>query len=314
MTAPSSALMPAGSVRVLRVGTRGSALALVQTQRVIDALKTTAPHVQCEVVVISTQGDRDKQTPLSQIGGQGVFASEIQQALLRGEIDCAVHSAKDLPSQLPDGSLLAAVLDREDRRDALVSRYAGGIAGLPPGARVGASSPRRRAQLLVTRPDVEMVELRGNVDTRMRKVLDDPEQAYDAALLAVAGVERMGWGDRISERLDVATFTPAPGQGALAVECRSDDSAVQALLEAVADPNATAEVAAERAFLRAIGGGCRSPLAATAQVVGDRIHIWAMFADEGMSRVAFTQDEADLDDGPDLAQRLARELQKQVAQ
>lgn len=313
MSAPPASPTPTGAVRTLRVGTRGSALARRQAQRVIDALAGIHPKLRCDLIPIATQGDRDKQTPLSILGGQGIFAKEIERALLAGEIDCAVHSAKDLPSILPDGLVLAAVLDRQDPRDALISRYTGGLAGLPPGARVGASSPRRKAQLRVARPDVEMVELRGNVDTRIAKVLDDPEGRYDAAILAVAGIERMGWGERIAERLDIAAFTPAPGQGALAVECRAADDDVRALLAAIADPAATAEVEAERAFLRAIGGGCRAPLAATARVEGDRIHLWAMFADEAMTRIAFAQDEADVEDGPALAAALARQLREQVA-
>jgi hydroxymethylbilane synthase len=285
----------------------------VQAQRVIDALAAVRPDLHCEIVVISTEGDRDKQTPLSLIGGQGIFVKELQRSLLEGKIDCAVHSVKDLPATLPAGSVLAAVLDRADPRDALISCFAGGLSDLPPGARVGASGPRRKAQLKVARRDVEMVELRGNVDTRVAKVLDDSSNGYDAAILAVAGLERMGWGERIAERLDIETFTPAPGQGALGVECRADDQLIAALLASVADPIATDEINVERAFLAAIGGGCRSPLAATARVERDRIRVWAMLSNEDMTRVAFAQDEADLEDGPALAAELAEHLKRQVA-
>lgn len=302
-----------GAVRTVRIGTRGSALAQLQAQQVVNALQAVRPELTCELVIVSTQGDRDKQTPLSVIGGQGIFVRELQRALQDGEIDCAVHSAKDMPAQFPEHSVLAAILDRIDPRDVLVSRHAGGLAALPAGARVGASSPRRKAQLQVARPDLHMVELRGNIDTRISKVLDDPEQRYDAAILAAAGIERMGWSARISEWLDVATFTPAPGQGALGVECRASDSALRLLLAEVADPRATAEVETERAFLRALGGGCRSPLAATARVERDRLHLWAMFSNEDMTRVAFAQDEADLEDAADLAESLARDLQRQVS-
>jgi hydroxymethylbilane synthase len=293
------------ATRVLRLGTRGSALARRQTQRVIDAVQRAHPDIQCEAIVLTTGGDRDKQTPLAIIGGQGIFVKELQRAILDGELDCAVHSAKDLTSTSPDGLTLAALLDRADPRDALLSRHPGGLAGLPAGARVGTSSQRRKAQLMLARPDLEPVELRGNIDTRIAKALDMPDSGYDAAILAAAGVERMGWGARISAYLDVDTFTPAPGQGALAVECRADDRATRELLASIADPIVTAEVEAERAFLRAVGGGCRSPIAAHARVDGDLISMWAMYANEELSRLATTHDEADLEDALALAERLA---------
>jgi hydroxymethylbilane synthase len=301
-------------MRLLRLGTRASALARLQTQRVIDALQTAHPHLRCEAVVLSTAGDRDKQTPLSVIGGQGIFAKDLQRAILDGEIDGAVHSVKDLTSELPEGLTLAAVLDRADPRDVLISRHPGGLDGLPRGARVGTSSLRRRAQLLLARPDLEAVELRGNVDTRLAKVLDDPNGPYDAAILAAAGVERMGWAARVSEYLDVDRFTPAPGQGALGVDCRADDHATRELLATVTDPIASAEVAAERAFLRAVGGGCRSPLAAHARIDGDLLDMWAMYANEELSRIATTHDEADLEDANMLAERLAETLLERVEQ
>lgn len=296
----------------LRIGTRGSRLALVQTNRIVDLLRARYPDLTCETVIISTQGDRDKQTPLSVIGGQAVFAKELQQAVLTGEVDCGVHSVKDLTSTLPDGLVLAAVLDRADPRDILISRHAGGLAGLPPGARVGTSSRRRMAQLRLVRPDLEAVELRGNVDTRLAKVLDDPAGPYDAAILASAGMTRLGWEERVSEYLDVAVFTPAPGQGALGIDCRLDDRPTRRLLAEIGDPDATAEVEAERAFLRTVGGGCRSPLAAHARVEGDILRMWCMYADESMDRIATAEDEADTEDGAALGERLARTLQERV--
>jgi hydroxymethylbilane synthase len=223
-----------------------------------------------------------------------------------------VHSVKDLTSELPEGLTLAAVLDRADPRDVLISRHPGGLDSLPRGARVGTSSLRRRAQLMLARPDLEAVELRGNIDTRLANVLDDPNGPYDAAILAAAGVERMGWSERISEYLDVDRFTPAPGQGALGVDCRLDDDATRELLATVADPIASAEVAAERAFLRAVGGGCRSPLAAHARIDGDLLDMWAMYANEELSRIATTHDEADLEDASMLAERLAETLLERV--
>jgi hydroxymethylbilane synthase len=264
-------------------------------------------------VVISTHGDRDKQTPLAVIGGQGIFAKDLQLAVLAGEIDCAVHSVKDLTSTLPDGLVLASVLDRADPRDALISRHPGGLAGLPAGARVGTSSLRRVAELRLARPDLEAVELRGNVDTRLSKVLDDAHGAYDAAILAAAGVLRMGWDERIAEYLTVEHFTPAPGQGALGVDCRADDRPTRALLAAIADAITTTEIEAERAFLRAVGGGCRAPLAAHARVEDDMLRMWAMFADEQMQRIATAEDETDADDGVALAEHLAELLKERVA-
>lgn len=300
------------SPAVIRVGTRGSRLARLQSDRVTTALESAHDGLSCETVVISTSGDMDKQTPLSVLGGQAVFAKELQQAILDADIDCAVHSAKDLTSILPDGLTLAAVLDRSDPRDVLVSRYPGGLADLPPGARVGTSSRRRMAQLRLVRPDVEIVELRGNVDTRLAKVFDDTSQCYDAAILAAAGVLRMGHEHRISEYLDLSAFTPAPGQAALAVDCRAADRWTREILEAVRDPTATLEVEAERAFLRTIGGGCTSPLAAHARVEGDIIRMWAMLADVTMERVATSEDEADMDDGVALAVRIATALMDRI--
>jgi hydroxymethylbilane synthase len=285
-------------------------LALRQTQYVIDALAAAAPDITCVPVVISTHGDRDKQTPLASIGGQGIFAKELQRAILDGEIDCAVHSVKDLTSTMPDGLTLAAILEREDPRDVLVSRHSGGLAGLPPGARVGSSSPRRQTQLRLVRSDIEPVELRGNLDTRLRKVLDDRE--CDAAILAAAGLIRMGVEERISEYLDVSAFTPAPGQGAIGVDCRAGDRALRALLASITDSATRDEVEAERAFLREIGGGCRSPLAAHARVESDLIRMWAMFANETATRIATAEDEADREDGVALAESLAQRLMEQV--
>ncbi len=296
----------------LRIATRGSVLARLQTERVASILQAAHPALRCEIIVVSTQGDRDKETPLAVLGGQGVFAKELQQAVLRGEVDCAVHSVKDLTSVMPEGLTLAAVLDRADPRDVLISRHSGGLAGLPAGARVGTSSRRRIAELRLARPDLVAVELRGNVDTRIAKVVDDPNGAYDAAILAAAGVARMERADTVAEYLDVDRFIPAPGQGALGVDCRTSDRATRALLATVADPTTTIEVEAERAFLRTCGGGCRSPLAAHAQVDGDIVRMWAMYADESLDRIATAEDEDDVEDANALATRLATMLQERV--
>lgn len=296
----------------LRIGTRGSRLALLQTGLIIEILEQAHPNLTCTQAVISTQGDRDKQTPLAVLGGQGVFAKELQSAILSSEIDCAVHSVKDLTSELPDGLVLGAALQRADPRDVLISRFPGGLDGLPQGARIGTSSRRRMAQLRLARPDVELVELRGNVDTRLAKVLDNPDGPYNAAILAAAGVIRMGWEDRISAYLDIDIFTPAPGQGALGIDCRTTDTATRSILSSIADVDTTIEVEAERTFLRTVGGGCTSPLAAHAQVDGDIVRMWAMYADDSMDRIATAADEADAEDANALAERLARLLMERV--
>jgi len=267
--------------RTLRVGTRGSALALWQTERVIDLLTSHNPGLGCELRVISTQGDRDKQTPLSVIGGQGVFIKELEAAILHGEVDCAVHSLKDMPSLLPDNLLLGAVLERGDARDILVSRHPGGLQGLPAGSRVGTSSRRRIAQLREVRPDVEPVELRGNIDTRISRVLGD-EPTHDAAILAAAGVLRMQRDADVAEYLDPGVFIPAPGQAALAVECREDDLATRALLATIHDTDVAGLVDVERAFLAGIGGGCRSPIGALAEWQGSAIRLRAMISSEDL--------------------------------
>lgn len=249
--------------RVLRLGTRGSALARAQTELVIGALQRVAPGVQCDVVIIRTQGDVRTDVPLTAIGGQGVFAVELEQALARADIDVAVHSAKDLPSTLAPGMDFAAILPRADARDVLVVRdgLPRQLRDLPSGARVGTSSPRRSAQLRRLRPDLVHMDIRGNVDTRLRK-LDGGE--YDALLLASAGLVRLGLEHRIAECIDMAVMVPAVGQGAIAVECRADDSDVRSLFAGVDHRNTHVAVQAERAFLARLGVGCNSPTGAHA--------------------------------------------------
>jgi hydroxymethylbilane synthase len=290
--------------RTLRLGTRGSALAIWQTERVIELLRNRHPDLHCDVKIISTQGDRDKETPLSIIGGQGVFIKELESAILSGEVDCAVHSLKDMPSDLPDNLVLEAVLERHDPRDVLVSRHAGGLAGLPDGARVGTSSRRRIVQLQNARPDLVPVELRGNIDTRIAKALDE-DGDYDAAILASAGLLRMKRDDAISEFLDPAMFTPAPGQAALTIECRDDDMNTRAILASIHDSDVALQVEVERAFLRGIGGGCRSPIGALASAHGTRVHLLAMVASEDLTRTEkvdlMLDSESAIDDAESIA-------------
>lgn len=293
--------------RTLRIGTRGSGLAMFQTRLVADLLKSRHPEMEFDIRVISTQGDRDKETPLSIIGGQGIFAKELEAAILSGEIDCAVHSLKDLTSILPDNLMLAAILDREDPRDVLITRHAGGLRHLPKGARVGTSSRRRIVELLEVRPDLTTVELRGNIDTRISKVLDETN-GYDAAILAAAGLRRMERDDVELEYLDVSTFTPAPGQAALGVECREDDLATRAVLATIHDADVALATGVERAFLRGIGGGCRSPIGAFAELQTDGVRLRGMVADESLTRVERIDTVLDAENASADAEQLARDL------
>ncbi len=256
------------------VGTRGSRLALIQTDEVVRQLRGGNPQAEVEVRVIRTGGDRSSEAPISSLG-LGVFVKEIEEALLRGEIDMAVHSLKDLPSVLPEGLTLGALCRRADPRDVLVNRWDLPLAQLPPGARIGTSSPRRAALVLSQRPDLEVKSIRGNVDTRLKKA-KGPD--YDGAVLAAAGLQRLGLEAAVTEYLDTEQFVPAPGQGALAVEVRRDDEQVSALVGAVDHLPTRLAVTAERAFLERLGSGCQVPAAAYAQVDGDALTLHAVLA------------------------------------
>lgn len=249
-----------GVTRAIRVGTRGSALALVQTRLVIEALHAYDPAIACEVITITTRGDVRTDVPLAALGGRGVFAAELEQALRAAEVDIAVHSAKDLPSTLADDMTLAAFLPREDVRDAIVTRGPR-LADLPAGAVVGTSSPRRACQIRALRADVELRDIRGNVPTRLRK-LDDGD--YDAIVLAAAGLRRLGLADRITEWLSMDDMLPSPGQGAVAIETRAGDTRTIALLAPIDHAETRVRVVAERAFLARLGAGCSAPTAAHA--------------------------------------------------
>ncbi len=258
------------------VGTRGSALALAQTARVCALLEGAHAGLSTEVLPIVTHGDRTQASgePLPAIGGKGLFTAELEQALREGTIDLAVHSLKDLPTEEADGIVLGAVCLREDLRDCLVSR-GGVLHELTTGAVVGTSSLRRSAQLRALRPDLEVRSIRGNVETRIRKVR---EGDYDATLLAAAGIARLSLEHEVAEWLDADVLVPAPGQGALAVQCRAGDAATLELLAAVDDPAARAAPTAERTFLRALGAGCTAPVAAYGTTSGDAVHLEGLVA------------------------------------
>ena len=255
--------------RPLRIGTRGSPMALAQTGMVRDRIVAANPGLETEIVVVSTVADRVLDRPLSEIGGKGLFTKELEQALFADTIDVAVHSMKDVETWLPDGLAIACILERDDPRDAFLSAgAANGLADLPPGARVGTSSLRRGAQVLMHRPDLRIVPLRGNANTRMRK-LEAGE--CDATLLALAGLQRLGMEDVARSVLPVEEMLPAVAQGALGIECRAGDDAIRALLAPVACATTTTALDAERGLLAELDGSCRTPIAALAQVNGDRI-------------------------------------------
>jgi len=258
------------SAAAIRIGTRGSPLALAQAREVRARL--VAAHgldpERVAIEIIRTTGDRIQDRPLAEAGGKGLFTKEIEEALLAGRVDIAVHSAKDLPTFLPDGLIIAGYLPREDARDVFISRKARTLRELAPGAVVGTASPRRQAMVKRLRPDVQVATLRGNVETRLRK-LEAGE--VDATLLALAGLKRLGRADAATAVLDIETFPPAVGQGAIAVELRADDARTRELISAIADRETGVALAAERAFLAALDGSCRTPIAGHAVAANGHI-------------------------------------------
>ena len=287
----------------LRLGTRASPLARVQAEGVRAALAARHPGLTVELVFVRTTGDRVT-GPLAAAGGKGLFVKEIEEALLDGRIDAGVHSMKDVPARLAAGLVIGAVPERADARDVLIGGD-GGLAGLPPGARIGTASPRRRAQLLAHRPDLVVVLLRGNVDTRLRKWRAGE---VDALLLAAAGLARLGISEPAAQPLPVDEFLPAVGQGALALECRADDGATRALLAAVDQPAAATAVAAERAFLAAVGGDCNSAIAAHATLADGRLTLRALVTDPDGRRRLEERDTAPAADAEALGRTVATRL------
>ncbi|MCX7616738.1 hydroxymethylbilane synthase [Tepidiforma sp.] len=293
---------------VLRLGTRGSQLALAQARLVAGRLEAVAPGTRVELVTIATAGDRDQSTPLAEGERPGWFTTAIQEALQRGDVDVAVHSLKDLPTRRPEGLVIAAVPLREDPRDALVSRAGQPLRALPPGAVVGTGSPRREAQLREIRPDLQVRPIRGNVETRLRKVRDGE---YDAAVVALAGLRRLGLEAEAAEVFGFEEMLPAPGQGALAVECRAADEGVRQLLARIDDPQVRLAVTAERAFLAAIEGGCSYPAAAYAEHFGSTLKLHALIAPGG--RIIRSKMGGPAETAAGLGRQLAAELLERAA-
>ncbi|HEX2391021.1 MAG TPA: hydroxymethylbilane synthase [Casimicrobiaceae bacterium] len=284
--------------RRLTIATRESALALWQAEHVRAQLSSRYRGTSVELLGITTQGDRIVDRPLATIGGKGLFIKELETALREGRADLAVHSLKDVPMELPEGFVLAAISSREDPRDALVSNRDDSLASMPAGSIVGTSSLRREAQLRERHPNLRIESLRGNVHTRLRKL---DEGRYDAIILAAAGLKRLGLGTRIRALLDADESLPAPGQGALAIECRVDRLDVQGALAPLADRATTLATMAERAFSRALGGSCHTPLAAYAEWEEDRLWLRGLLASRDGSDVMRGETESVVADERDAA-------------
>jgi hydroxymethylbilane synthase len=293
----------------LRIGTRGSPLARVQTALACRALQEAHPELAApgalEVVAIRTTGDRVVDRPLAELGGKGLFCKEIETALLAHRIDLAVHSMKDLPTWLPEGLVIGAVLPREDPRDVLITQAPTTIAGLPQGALIGTASVRRRAQLLARRPDLRVVNFRGNVETRLRKLAAGE---VDATLLAQAGLKRLGIEPAGAVILAPEVMLPAVGQGAIGIECREDDEGARALLAAINDPASSACLCAERALLAALDGSCHTPIAGYAELAGGRLSLRALIARPDGSESLFAARSGAIGHGEALGRYAGREL------
>jgi hydroxymethylbilane synthase len=288
--------------RRIVVGSRGSKLALIQTESVVNRLRASRPDLEIGITRIVTTGDLDRLTQLDRIGVD-VFVKEMEEALLDGRIDLAVHSLKDVPTDIPQGLALIAVTERDDPRDVLVAKK--GLEDLPSGSRIGTGSLRRTIQVAQIRPDLETCGIRGNVDTRLRKVSSGE---LDGVILAAAALSRLGWQDRITQYLPLDDFLPAAGQGALVVEARSDDKDIVDLVSPMNHLPTWQCVTAERTFLRALGGGCRAPIATLATTDGTRLRLQGMVASPIVNRVLRDSNEADVASSEEQGTNLARRM------
>ena len=289
----------------ITVGTRGSPLAMRQTELVVASLRAQDPEAQIEIKQIKTQGDRDQRASLTNIGGQGVFVKELEAAILAGDIDVAVHSLKDVPSEIAPGLTLAAYPERADPRDTLVSRDGKTLAELPAGARIGTGSRRRAVQLLALRSDIEPVDIRGNVDTRIRKV---DEGEYHAAVLAQAGLERLGLAERASQVFDAEELLPSVGQGALVIEARAGDAALLELLASISHDATRLACETERAFMARLGGGCQLPFGAYAEIEGDSLRFRGFVADDQGHRLLRGELRVTIEEAGSVGTMLAERL------
>ena len=290
---------------MLRLGTRGSALARAQTAGIAAQLMVLNPGLEVEEIIVRTRGDAMLASPIHELGGKGLFVKEIEDALLQGEIDAAVHSLKDLPSELPEGLILASIPEREEPWDALVSQGGESVRGLAPGSRIGTSSLRRIAQIRRFRRDLKIVELRGNVDTRLEKVAAGE---VEAAILALAGLKRLGLEERATEALAPELMLPAAGQGALAIETRADDAATRRLMEGLDHPETKRAVMAERVVMARLEGGCQLPLAVFAEIRKSGFHIKARLASVDGERMVERERAGPPDDAMSMAEDLSEDV------
>ncbi|MBF0164334.1 MAG: hydroxymethylbilane synthase [Magnetococcales bacterium] len=289
----------------IKIGTRGSALALWQARWVQSQLESTHPGLTAELVIIKTRGDIILDVPLAKVGGKGLFVKELEEALLDGRVDLAVHSMKDVPAEFPEGLGIAAILEREDPRDVLLSVHHAGLSDLPHGARVGSSSLRRQCQLLHERPDLKIESLRGNVNTRIAKL---ESGQFEAIVLAAAGVKRLGLLERVVEYFAPERIIPANGQGAVGIECRLDDATTRRLLDPLNHPETRTAVLAERAFLHELEGGCQVPIAGFARLEGESL-VMAGRVGSLDGRELITREISGTPEEPEtLGRALAREL------
>ncbi len=291
------------------VGTRGSKLAVTQTNWVIDKLKEKHPSIEFEVKIIKTKGDLIQNVSLDKIGDKGLFVKEIEQQLIDGEIDMAVHSMKDMPSSLPEGLKFASVPKREDPRDVLILKDGyNSLEDLPQGATIGTGSKRRKYQLLNHRPDLNIVSIRGNVDTRIRKIKDEN---LDGIVLAASGILRVGLEEKISCYLSTDIVVPAPAQGALAIEIRKDNDEVEKIINSLKDEMTEIQVAAERGFLDGVNGSCHIPMGAYCQIEDDKLNLTGLFGDEEGNALIIKSIQGNIESPRELGYELAKLILKE---
>lgn len=292
----------------LRIGTRGSALALAQATLVQNQIQEQHPHISVELQIIKTTGDKIQDVPLAKIGGKGLFTKEIELAILGGEVDLGVHSMKDVPTEVPAGLVIGITTVREDPRDAFISRKYQSLQEIPAGGRIGTGSLRRKAQLMHLRPDLEIIPLRGNVDTRLRKLV---EENLDALILATAGLRRLGRAAEITAIISETDMLPAIGQGALGLEYRLEDAETRELLEFLDHPETKVAVAAERAFLARLEGGCQVPIAASGSLHNGELVLEGLIGDLTGTRVYRQHVAGSPKNAAELGRKLAETLLKQ---
>lgn len=302
--------MTASIEKTIRIATRKSPLALWQAEYVAQSLQQAFPNIQTELVTMVTRGDKILDAPLAKVGGKGLFVKELEQGMLEGIADIAVHSMKDVPVEFPEGLHLSAILQREDPRDAYVSNRYASLAELPANARIGTSSLRRQCQIKAQFPTAEILSLRGNVNTRLAK-LDDNE--YDAIILAAAGLKRLGMGERITATLAPEQSLPAIGQGAIGIECRIDDIEVNAFLQALHDESTSIRVNAERAMNARLNGGCQVPIAGFAEIVDGRLWLRGLVGSPDGEKMFRAERWGSLADTEELGTAVAEELLAQGA-